>query len=579
VAGAATAIAGALVFLGWALDVAPLRTLLAGSIVMLPNTSVGFILAGIALWLEGSDERTDPERPRAARVARACAAAVLVLGVISFLERVTGWHSGIDLILFSEQVSRYPFRPLGLMATNSTVTFTLGGAGLLLIDYETRGGWRPAELLATTGLVIATLALVGHLFGARPLYAIDQAAGMAVATAISFFMLHLGLLFARPTRGGVALLTGSDLGGVLVRRLLPATILVPLVLGWLWLRGRDQELFSREGGIAIFSLATMGVLVGFVIRSAHAVRALDLDRQAVLEREAAARTEAEQLAEVLQSQTVELEHQTEEAENAAVEAEEASERARRAAAEAAAARSVAEEASRVKGDFLAVMSHELRTPLNAILGYSDLLETGITGSVTDEQRRQLGRIKASASHLMGLIDEILTLSRVDAGKEAVRPEGVDVRKLLEDAAAMAAPMATAKGLQFRFLPPSRPLTLESDAGKLRQVLLNLLSNAIKFTEHGEVEMSANGEGDEVWFRVRDTGIGIAPEHLDQVFEDFWQIEQPTTRKASGSGLGLGVSRRLAELLGGTIEVESGVGEGSTFTLRVPQRWRAATPTA
>ena len=251
------------------------------------------------------------------------------------------------------------------------------------------------------------------------------------------------------------------------------------------------------------------------------------------------------------------------------------ERAARAEAEstrrdADAARTAAEQASRAKSDFLATMSHELRTPLNAIIGYQNLLADGVTGPVSDSQRRQLDRIGASAHHLLMLIDEVLTLSRVEAGKESIQIEDVDVARVLDEAGSIIEPLAKQKSLEFQVTEPASRIVLRADAGKLRQAVLNLLSNAVKFTGRGSVTLRAFDAGDDVIFEVRDTGIGIAVEHLDRIFEPFWQVEASTTRTAPGTGLGLAVTRRLAHLLGGEVAVQSAVGEGSTFTLRLPR---------
>ena len=227
------------------------------------------------------------------------------------------------------------------------------------------------------------------------------------------------------------------------------------------------------------------------------------------------------------------------------------------------------EANRAKAQFLAVMSHELRTPLNAIIGYEELLRTGITGPVSDAQCAQLERIRASATHLRNLIDEILTLSRLDAGRDRVDAERVDVAAALEDAAAFTAPLAAGKRLDVRVQAPRTPLAVQTDPGKLRQVLLNLLSNAVKFTAEGEIVISARQDGDTVVVEVRDTGIGVAAEHHERIFEPFWQVEQGATRTAGGTGLGLYVSRRLARLLGGDIAVRSTPGAGAAFTLWLP----------
>ena len=226
-------------------------------------------------------------------------------------------------------------------------------------------------------------------------------------------------------------------------------------------------------------------------------------------------------------------------------------------------------ANDAKSTFLASMSHELRTPLTAIIGYEELLADGITGPVTDPQRQQLGRIKASATHLLGLIDEILTYSRVEAGSERAQMDVVEVRTVLEDAAALVAPLVDDRGLVLTVELPERPLSVCTDVQKLRQILVNLLSNATKFTEHGGITLFASRSRRQMLFHVRDTGIGIPQQHLQQIFEPFWQVDQRANRRVGGTGLGLTVSRRLAQLIGGDLSVESHVGGGSTFTLQIP----------
>jgi PAS domain S-box-containing protein len=226
-------------------------------------------------------------------------------------------------------------------------------------------------------------------------------------------------------------------------------------------------------------------------------------------------------------------------------------------------------ANQAKSDFLAVMSHELRTPLTAIMGYTELIIDGISGPITDVQQRQLTRIDASARHLVHLIEGILSFARVEAGSEKVQLELVDLRQTTAEAVVLVHPAAIKKGLRVvTNVPPILP-PIHTDPGKLRQILINLLSNAVKFTERGTVGVAVQREPSGARVRVWDTGIGIASDHFERIFDPFWQVEQAHRRHTGGTGLGLSVTRHLARLLGGDVGVESRLGEGSTFTVYLP----------
>jgi PAS domain S-box-containing protein len=226
-------------------------------------------------------------------------------------------------------------------------------------------------------------------------------------------------------------------------------------------------------------------------------------------------------------------------------------------------------ANLAKSNFISVISHEFRTPLTSVIGYSELLASGAAGELSPRQAQQLSRIKASAWHLTQVIDEVLTFSRLEAGHEEVQRARVDVTAVARDAIAVLEPHARSRDLELTAeLPDS--LVLDTDEGKLRQILINLLGNAVKFTNEGSVRLTVRRDHRRIVVEVADTGIGIAREHLDRIFERFWQVNQGSTRRHGGTGLGLTVTKRLTELLGGTIRVESEPGIGSTF--RVEFGW-------
>jgi signal transduction histidine kinase len=222
------------------------------------------------------------------------------------------------------------------------------------------------------------------------------------------------------------------------------------------------------------------------------------------------------------------------------------------------------------------MSHELRTPLNAIVGYVDLLEMGLRGPVTEGQLHDLGRIKRAQAHLLGIIDDILNFARIEAGRLEYAREPIEVEPLLGELETLVSPQLAERGLSYA-CGGAPGLVALGDPDRVRQILLNLLSNAIKFTEPGgRVEVGAAEEGESVAIRVRDTGRGIAPERLAQVFDPFVQLDRHRTHSAQqGVGLGLAISRELARGMGAELTAWSAPGEGSCFTLALPRAPAAA----
>ncbi|EIJ41566.1 signal transduction histidine kinase [Beggiatoa alba B18LD] len=241
------------------------------------------------------------------------------------------------------------------------------------------------------------------------------------------------------------------------------------------------------------------------------------------------------------------------------------------------AQAAAEAANVAKSRFVANMSHELRTPLNAIIGYSEILLEEATDSGYDSCVQDLDRIQSSGKHLLGLINDILDMSKIEAGHMEVYIETFDLRKLLNDVVSTASPLIEKNKNTFQYEFTEQLGEMKSDQTKLKQMLLNLLSNAAKFTEKGIIHLKVTRQQDahEAWFvfAVSDTGIGITPEQQQKLFQPFTQADASTTRKYGGTGLGLAITKRFTEMMGGSILLESEAGKGTSFTLLLPAQLR------
>ena len=230
-----------------------------------------------------------------------------------------------------------------------------------------------------------------------------------------------------------------------------------------------------------------------------------------------------------------------------------------------------EKANRLKSEFLASMSHELRTPINALIGYASLMLDRIYGDLTPRQEEGLKRIQDAAQHLLALINDILDLAKIEAGRMPLHLEDVGLSAIMREVSQQIEPLIKKKALTYKVEMPSTDLTLHTDRTKVKQILLNLLSNAVKFTHTGGVSIAVSKDEEDLRFDVRDTGIGIRPQDIESIWEDFRQVDQSRTREFGGTGLGLSITRKLVDALGGHVFAESVFGNGSTFTVVLPIR--------
>jgi len=558
----------------WILYVVPLALTLLSRNRNLPLAAAGAAFALVVVTMFTDEAGIAPWVARLNRVF-----GIAVIWAIAFLARALITQRA--RVEREEWIRRTEADVLAAMQGERPVADIGGGALAVLAD----------ALAAPVAALYATEASEQSLVATRGL-----APGRDVPKS---FTLGEGLIGEAAARGRIATLDGVPDGVLTIRSATvhgtPRSVVVcPLVsegriegvveLGLLRpLDGRSRDLLERSrDGIAIalrsaFYRTRLQMLFEETQRQAE-------ELQTQQEELRVSNEELEEQSNALQASQVRLEQQQSELEAINTQLESQTEELERRQAALSRAKDDAEQASRYKSEFLANMSHELRTPLNSALILAKLLADNKEGRLSSEQVRYAETIYASGNNLLTLINDILDLSKIEAGAVELQPDAFAPARVLDDLQRAFAPIAGEKGLRFTIeVDPSTPETLHTDAQRLQQVLTNLLSNAFKFTSTGGVGLTVAAVGsDRVRFVVRDTGAGIARDKFDVIFQAFRQADGSTHRQYGGTGLGLSISLELATLLGGAIDVESELGTGSSFTLTIPVRLdarRTRTPIA
>ncbi len=610
---------GVAVFLGWLLDLPSLRTLFGLSNPMVPLTALGFVLSASALWL-----LIDPAAGRARRTAGIALAGVVAgLGAVKLGEHAFGWRLLDDPTISVRDPGAFP----GQMAVPTALAFLLLGAAVMLLNLETKRGWRPAATLALLTAVLPLFSVVGRLYEVQEVQRfVTGTVVMAIHTAVTLLILCAGVVRSRPRQGLMLLFADTGRAGMLLRRFVPGSMLAVVAAGWLRLAGERAGLFRAEFGTNAFVIFTVSLLTALTLWTARgilraeqetgaaeelhrsvfrsigeAVAVTDLDGTIVsvnpaFERltgwpDAVARGKPhEEVVHVLEESTENVPL----ARRLLIQALESGEvvasrgydllLVRRDGEPVPVSISAApilspngevvggvgimrdvsneREVDQLKSSLVSTVSHELRTPLTMIQGFSELLLARLDADPAT--RSALEQINTSAERLGRIITDLLSVSRMESGKLEVRTEPMPLAQVLREA---LAPFAGQREVR---LDMEENLVVLADRDKLLQIVTNLVSNAIKYSPDGAPVTVAVRSGDgAAQIAVRDEGIGMSRDEVAQLFEKFFRSESARVHATPGTGLGLFITKGLLEMQGGSIQVESEPGAGTTFTCSLP----------
>ncbi len=544
------ALTGLIALAGWALDVEQLKSVLPGLIAMNPLTAICFILSAVALWL-----RACGQLGRQQRLGSVLGAAVALVGGLKLGSYLFGFDIPIDRWLFAGSLGT------NRMAPNTALCFLLSGTALAGLDWVTSRGFWPAQWAVLLVATVSLVSLVGYAYGATSLYQMASYVPIALNTAGAFGVLSAGILFARRDRGVVAVICDSGPGGVMARRMLPALVAVPCVLGWLRIAGERRGYYDSEFGTALMASVTVTLFVIIAGRIAAELNRADV-----------ARREAEQQIRRLN--------------------DELEQRVAERTADLAAANADLQQKNQENELFVYSVSHDLRSPLVNLQGFSQELAL-VTGSIREliqnsgmpadkaerglelidvDMHRAVHFIQTAVSRLGGIIDALLRLSR--AGRVEYQLQTIDTNQLVARIVESMSSTLFDRGVavQLAELPPCW-----GDPTAIEQVFANLIGNAASYLdparagviETGCLAADSTAEGDSAAtiYYVKDNGLGIDPAYHGKVFQALKRLHPEV---AAGEGIGLAIVKRIVDRHGGEIWFESSVGVGTTFYVKLPR---------